>query len=532
MVISEIKYNDTNQFGKLFVDYTQQKKNLKNLISEYPKIENFEKQIKVKFENFDHSIRPTIKTIIENQYKGIALNNIQKRNLKSILNKNTYTVTTGHQLNIFTGPLYFIYKILSTINLTEILKKKYPKYDFVPIYWMATEDNDFDEINNFYCSGRIFKWNSNQSGCVGDFNTDSINNTIEQLDLEILNYKSYSDIISIVKNSYLKSNNLAEATRKFVNELFKQYGLLIIDSNNKELKSKFSKIIRSELLENLTYNNSKKYTSLIKELGYKVQVNNPREINLFYIENGIRERIIKKKNNFFTNDKVKSWTEKEILNELKLFPERFSPNVLLRPLYQEFILPNLCYVGGPSEICYWLQLKSVFEASNISYPILLNRNSALLISEKQSAFLKKNKLDFKDLLMKDNELEKKLVKTFSKIKFDFLPLQKALNSQFSILRKIAEKTDKSFIGSLNAQEKKQIKGLENLKKRLLKAEKKRHYEKIIKIIEFKKSFFPSGIFQERVVNFIDFCKEDRLSLFKKLKENLNPLNNKFSVIEI
>ena len=134
--------------------------------------------------------------------------------------------------------------------------------------------------------------------------------------------------------------------------------------------------------------------------------------------------------------------------------------------------------------------------------------------------------------MRDNELEKKLVKTFSKIKFDFLPLQKALNSQFSILRKIAEKTDKSFIGSLNAQEKKQIKGLENLKKRLLKAEKKRHYEKIIKIIEFKKSFFPSGIFQERVVNFIDFCKEDRLSLFKKLKDNLNPLNNKFSVIEI
>ena len=531
MVLSEIKYNDTNQFSKLFVDYTEQKDNLKKLISEYPKIENFKKQIKVKSESFDHSIRPIIKTVIKNQYKGISLNNIQKKNLNSILNKNTYTVTTGHQLNIFTGPLYFIYKILSTINLTEILKKKYPKYDFVPMYWMATEDHDFEEINNFYCFDRVFNWDSNQSGCVGDFNTDSINNTIDELDIEISNFKSYSKIISIIKNSYLNSNNLSDATRKFVNELFKEYGLLIIDPNDKKLKSNFSKIIKSELLENLIYNHSKEYTSLIKEFGYKVQVN-PRDINLFYIENGKRVRIVKRKNGFITNDKVNSWTEKEIIEEIKSSPERFSPNVLLRPLYQEFILPNLCYVGGPSEICYWLQLKSVFDASNISYPLLLNRNSALLISEKQSSFLKKNKLDVKDLLMEKNELEKKLVKTYSKIKFDFLPLENALNDQFSILRKIAEKTDKSFIGSLHAQEKKQIKGLQNLKKRLLKAEKKYHYEKINKIIEFQKSFFPLGIFQERIVNFIEFCKEDRSSFLKKLKENLNPLNNKFTVIEI
>ena len=531
MVISEIKYNDTNQFSKLFVDYTEQKDNLKKLISEYPKIENFKKQIKAKSESFDQSVRPIIKTVIKNQYKGISLNNIQKKNLNSILNKNTYTVTTGHQLNIFTGPLYFIYKIFSTINLTEILKKKYPKYDFVPMYWMATEDHDFAEINNFYCFDRVFNWDSNQSGCVGDFNTDSINNTIEELDIEISNFKSYSKIISIIKNSYLNSNNLSDATRKFVNELFKEYGLLIIDPNDKQLKSNFSKIIKSELLENLIYNHSKEYTSLIKELGYKVQVN-PRNINLFYIENGNRVRIVKRKNDFITNDKVNSWTENEIIEEIKSSPDRFSPNVLLRPLFQEFILPNLCYVGGPSEICYWLQLKSVFDASNISYPLLLNRNSALLISEKQSSFLKKNKLDVKDLLMEKNELEKKLVKTYSKIKFDFLPLEKALNNQFSKLRKIAEKTDKSFIGSLHAQEKKQIKGLQNLKKRLLKAEKKYHYEKINKIIEFQKSFFPSGIFQERIVNFIEFCKEDRSSFLKKLKENLNPLNNKFTVIEI
>tara|TARA_B100001287_G_scaffold138955_1_gene117015 strand:+ start:195 stop:1790 length:1596 start_codon:yes stop_codon:yes gene_type:complete len=531
MVLSEIKYNDTNQFSKLFVDYTEQKDNLKKLISEYPKIENFKKQIKAKSESFDQSVRPIIKTVIKNQYKGISLNNIQKKNLNSILNKNTYTVTTGHQLNIFTGPLYFIYKIFSTINLTEILKKKYPKYDFVPIYWMATEDHDFAEINNFYCFDRVFNWDSNQSGCVGDFNTDSIKNTIEELNIKISNFKSYSNIISIIKNSYLNSNNLSDATRKFVNELFKEYGLLIIDPNDKQLKSNFSKIIKSELLENLIYNHSKEYTSLIKELGYKVQVN-PRDINLFYIENGKRVRIVKRKNDFITNDKVNSWTENEIIEEIKSSPDRFSPNVLLRPLYQEFILPNLCYVGGPSEICYWLQLKSVFDASNISYPLLLNRNSALLISEKQSSFLKKNKLDVKDLLMEKNELEKKLVKTYSKIKFDFLPLENALNDQFSILRKIAEKTDKSFIGSLHAQEKKQIKGLQNLKKRLLKAEKRYHYEKINKIIEFQKSFFPLGIFQERIVNFIEFCKEDRSSFLKKIKENLNPLNNKFTVIEI
>ena len=128
------------------------------------------------------------------------------------------------------------------------------------MYWMATEDHDFEEINNFYCFDRVFNWDSNQSGCVGDFNTDSINNTIEELDIEISNFKSYSKIISIIKNSYLNSNNLSDATRKFVNELFKEYGLLIIDPNDKKLKSNFSKIIKSELLENLIYNHSKEYT--------------------------------------------------------------------------------------------------------------------------------------------------------------------------------------------------------------------------------------------------------------------------------
>src|SRR5690606_7245616 len=176
---------------------------------------------------------------------------------------------------------------------------------------------------------------------------------------------------------------------------------------------------------------------------YKIQVN-PREINLFYLNKNLRGRILETDDLFGVLDTDIRWTKDELLAEVNEYPERFSPNVILRPLYQEIILPNLCYIGGGGELAYWLQLKSNFEAQKVTFPILLLRNSVLLITEKQKEKLNKLKVSVADLFLNQNDLMTKVTKSISDINIDFTPQKEHLKKQFEELYTLAELTDKSF----------------------------------------------------------------------------------------
>ena len=531
MSLTEIEYDKVNAFSNLLIDYNLNNSHFSDLISNFPTLDNLNKQISFKSKNYNNQFRESLVKEIGNQYKGIKLSEIQKQNINKLLEKNTYTITTGHQLNLLTGPLYFIYKIISTINLSETLKKNYPEFDFVPIYWMASEDHDFDEINNFSFQGSKFKWSSNQTGVVGEFKLDSIDNVLSEFEKFVSDFPYGNEIIKIFRECYLNSNDLSNATRKLVNILFAKYGLIIIDANNKNLKSLFRDLIKKELNEKFIFNKSKKSIKRLNELNYNVQAN-PREINLFYIHDKKRERIIEKGNLFQTSNGSKKWNLEEIQDDVNLNPEKFSPNVLFRPIFQEFILPNICYVGGPAEVAYWLELKSVFESLNLTFPLILNRNSALLLEKKQIDKLNKLNVSIEEIFLPKKQLKENLVRKYSKLKLDFTNLKQQLNNQFSELKDKAIHTDKSFIGALNAQEQKQINGLKMLEKRLLKSEQRIHQDKINKVLEIRDKLFPGGKPQERISNFSEFYKIHGPNMIDKIKSNLVPLNQKFSIIEI
>lgn len=531
MTWKNIEYNKTKLFSKLSLDYISKKAHFSDLISDFPSIDNFKNQIKLKSDNYDNSQRKELVSLLKDQYNGINLKKVQKNNIDSLLNNNTFTITTGHQLNLLTGPLYFIYKIISVINLSESLNKKYKKYNFVPIYWMASEDHDFNEINNFSVQGKKFKWDSDQTGIVGDFKLIGIENTLNEFEKYIINSPYGSDLCAIVREAYENSNNLSDATRILVNKIFNDYGLVIIDPNNKKLKYLFREIIVNEIKDNVVKNYSQESIEKLNNLNYKIQAS-PRDINLFYIEKNIRERIIKKDKLFSTENNLKNWTLDEIINEINSSPEKFSPNVLLRPLYQEQILPNLCYVGGPAEIAYWLELKSVFNGLDLTFPILLNRNSAIIIKTKTREKLEKYNLKIDDIFLNKSDLKKKLIKGISDFNLDFSDLKVQLINQFNELRKISKKTEKSFTGALNAQEKKQINGLDKLEKRLIKAEQKIHDDQISKVIYLTNDIFPENKIQERTINFSSFYKDEGEKLIDIIKNKLDPMNQKFTIIEI
>ena len=446
---------------------------------------------------------------------------------------NTYTVCTGHQLSLLTGPIYFIYKIISTINLTKILNKKYPEFNFIPIFWMATEDHDFDEISSFNFNGVNYKWNKKKSGPVGLLDIKGLERVFdlffEKLEKDNLNSKY---LIELVKDSYLKSSNLADATRKLVNTIFGNKGIVIIDSNEKKLKKIFEPYLLEEI-RNKTSNRIINSTieNLKKKYGksFKAQVN-PREINLFYQTKTNRERIVIEKNFYKIKNSNINYDLDGIKKILKTNPEFFSPNVLLRPLYQEIILPNICYIGGPSEISYWLLLKDFFESQNVNYPILLNRNSALIIDFKLSKKIKNLNIDLKDLFMEKNSLINKKVREISNIDLDLSFLKNKLDKQFKYLNELVEKTDYSFKGSVDSEFKKQTASINKLEKRLLKAQRKKLSDHVSRLSVIYEKLFPNGSIQERKVNFTTFFQIYGEQFINELFKILDPLSNKFDVI--
>ena len=167
-----IRYQNSGYFSSLIVDYLDQKSSLNSLYNRFPTIENFEAQITEKAANYNQENRKLLVAALQKQYQNSTISEATENNILALEQANTFTITTGHQLNLFSGPLYFLYKIISTINLASELKTKCPKSNFVPIYWMATEDHDFEEINYFNFKGKKFRWNKESTGPVGRLTTE------------------------------------------------------------------------------------------------------------------------------------------------------------------------------------------------------------------------------------------------------------------------------------------------------------------------------------------------------------------------
>ena len=356
-----IPFKNTGYFSSLICDYLDQKSNLKQFYNRFSSLEDFKAQINEKKLSYKKESRTVLVSSLKKQYENIETSELTNNNLEFLKSDNTYTITTGHQLNLFTGPLYFLYKIISAINLSNALKAKYPENNFVPVYWMATEDHDFDEINYFNFKGKKFQWNREAGGAVGELSTEGLDAIFKMFSQDLGVSKNAAALKDIFEKAYLNHNNLADATRFLANELFKDYGLVIMDANDKALKHLFIPYVKEELLNQTSFKTVSVTNSKLSNISehYKIQVN-PREINLFYLKDNLRERIVFEDDDYKVLNTNIIFSKFEIQKMILEYPERFSPNVIMRPLYQEVILPNLCYIGGGGELAYWMQLKDYF----------------------------------------------------------------------------------------------------------------------------------------------------------------------------
>lgn len=541
--VAKVPYSKTPYTSKIIKDFLSRDIKLTDFYNRDYDTANIEEQISQKRLNYSSQNRKVLCNALRKQYKDIPLTQKSSKHLEYLKKENAFTITTGHQLNLFTGPLYALYKVIDTLKTADLLSQKYTDYHFVPIFWMASEDHDFQEINHFrtqdsYNEITTIKWDiedfkNNQAVGGMSFLDKAYGKIYRELSVVLKNtYRESSEfLLDLFEKSY-KGNDLSKATRILLNTLFGDYGLLCLDGNHASLKELFKPFMRNDLQHHHANDTVSKTSSHLKDIAYKAQAY-PRDVNLFYINNdNTRSRIswdeAYQKYHLVGTDIYKEASL--LFEELEQHPSRFSPNVILRPLYQEVVLPNLAYIGGGGELSYWLQLKDFFDSQSVVFPMLKHRCAALLVSDKWHDKSQDLSLSYEDLFQHRKDFLDQQLESRSKSLVDFTSEKSRLEGFFNQIYEIALQTDKSFITAVKASQEKQHQQLIVLEKKLLKAERKKHQITLQRLERIYDILFPDQKLQERYLNFISFYALYKKDFIQALYKNIDTEFEGFTVI--
>lgn len=527
-ISTKLAYAQTGHFSKIITDYIAQSPQLAPFYVHPVSLDGIRKAINER--QFSAVKRALLKAELEKQYASIQTTDLVKNNINLLSGDSTFTITTAHQPNIFTGYLYFIYKIIHTIRLAQTLKSTFPENNFIPVFYMGSEDADLEELSKIVLNGEKITWDTKQKGAVGRMNTKGLDKIITRIEGEVKVQPHGAELITLLRECYTANTDIQTATFRLVNALFAEYGLIILIADNANLKREMIDVFKDDLLHQ-TPSAIVEQTITKLSTHYKVQAN-PREINLFYLKDDLRERIVKTGNQWKVTGTNIQFSEKELLQELEQHPERFSPNVILRGLYQETILPNVAFIGGGGEIAYWLELKDLFVHYKVPFPVLVVRNSFLLIEKKWQEKIAKLGFEPKDLFKEENVLMEELVKRDSAAQLSLSKEMSELHELYNRIKNIAGKIDNSLIQHTENLQTKATQKLQRLEKKLLKAEKRKFDSAQLQLHAVKEALFPKGNLQERTDNFIPYYAKYGKAFIQMIADHSQTLEQEFVIISL
>lgn len=522
-----LSYHSIGYFSKIVSDYLSGADTLRPFYQHLPNLEGIKDAIAAR-KQFD-TPRTLLVEQLQEQYRGLELSTKTQNNIAALLAENTFTITTAHQPNIFTGPLYFIYKILHTVKLAEYLSAEMPENNFVPVYYMGSEDADLDEIGSLNVGGAPLQWHTKQTGAVGRMKVDKpFLQLIHAIEGQIGVLEHGFELIALFKQCYQEGRQIQMATLDLVNQLFADFGVVVLIPDNPNLKSAYQSVIEKELIEGFSQQ-SVAFTTKALEAHYKVQAAG-REINLFYLMDDKRERIELQGDVYEVKSLGLQFSQVEILSELKDHPERFSANVILRGGFQETVLPNIAFIGGGGELAYWLELKAVFEKVGIPYPVLILRNSFLQISEVQYQQMKRLDISVEALFQDGFNLLNEHVKKLTQHQLEIGAEMEAISLVYEQLKSVVAKVDTTLEAHVAALQTKSAKRLKELEKKILRAERLQHETAARQINSLKTALFPGNSLQERVLNMSTFYGTFGRSWMQMIYEASPALSMNFTVI--
>lgn len=522
MTIKEIPFDKTPQFTDRDVAYQLHPELFSNFLAYQPTLEGLLQAVEDR-KSFQID-RNLLYAQLISDYEKVKPTELQFQHIESLKEQNTFTVVTAHQPSLLTGPLYYVTKLFSTVKLAQELSNSAVGIRIVPIFINGSEDHDFEEVDHLQIFGKSLKWINEERGAIGRKSIIGLNEVITEFVKILGDGSSSKEVEKILTNSLVGAKTYNDFTFKMINGLFGHTGIVVLSMDNKAFKQSFIPIIKKEILERPSEAIILKTQGNIqKELGYKAQAF-PREINFFYLSSHSRERIEYAKEKYTILNTETSFTRSEMIQEIETYPERFSPNVVIRPLYQEFILPNIAYVGGGGELAYWLERKEQFKTFEIFYPALIRRNSTMVISKSQIKLLDKIGITIEEIFHEENEIIRSYLESQAGESLNIDKEKEQLENLISTLAKKAQEVDPTLIGFVEAEGKKLKKALEQIEGRLIRSYKSQEEVSVTQIKNIKGKLFPNKGIQERTDNYFQFYQSMGKAIEEAMLANLNPLN--------
>lgn len=524
----QVAYPLTGYFSSLVSDYLEANQKLTPFYTHTPDIGG----VKAAMAARDSFNTPRIALVnaLNKQYETVKALDLVTANIQSLANSKTYTVTTAHQPNLFTGPLYFIYKIAHTIALSRSLEKQIPGAKFVPVYYMGSEDADLDELGFVNIGGQKLVWQTKQTGAVGRMLVDAeLLSLIKLIEGQIGVSVHGIAWVNLLKQTFTIGKTIAQATLEIVHHLFGAYGLVVVQPDSPDLKSLFTSVVEKELTTGFS-NNAVQQTIKNLSVHYKVQAAG-RAINLFYLQGNKRERIIQTDTGYEVTALGLSFTKDQILADVQNNPANYSPNVILRGVFQETILPNVAFIGGGGELAYWLELKQVFADAVVPFPVLLLRNSFLLVPAKQAQQLQKMHINTVNLFKgRPQVIIDSFVKANSVHHLQINTQMAAIEAQYTLIKEQAAAIDASLVDHIEALSHKQAQKLLQVQKKMLRAEKRKYEAEQQQITKIMEQLFPGGSLQERTENIADWYKIYGTHFVSAIVENSDDFSKGFTLL--
>ncbi|MEO8588583.1 MAG: bacillithiol biosynthesis cysteine-adding enzyme BshC [Flavobacteriales bacterium] len=517
-----LSYADTHRFTPLVLDYLAGDPFLQDFQLYPPTIDGLRSAAEARA--FAGENRAALCSALDRQYAGLAVPDAVRANLDRLKDQRSLTVTTGHQLCLFMGPLYVPFKILNAVRLAERLTRELDR-SVVPVFWMASEDHDRAEIDHAWVNGERLHWPGRAGGAVGRLRLEGIEPVIEQLSRAL--GAGGDEVMAVVRRCYKPDHTLAQATRLFINEVFGHLGVVVLDGDDPALKRSFTPVMQSELLNGITERCVAYADDRLKDR-YALQAH-ARPINLFHLRPGHRSRIEADGDRYRLLDGGPVFTLDELLADLELHPENYSPNVLMRPLYQETVLPNIAYIGGGGEVAYWMQLRWLFQAVQVPMPVVLLRTSAAFIPVKEEKVREQLGLSVADVFLPVNALRDRAAHASSGIHTNVDDERTALDALFKGLRSRASGVDSTLGASVDAATVRAMRLLDNLHGKMDRALRKRESVQLDRLQRLLDAVFPNGALHERRDNFLPQYARSGVQFLDHLMQHLDPLDTRFAV---
>lgn len=527
---THIPYGATGFFSGLVNDYTNNNTALSDFYQYKPSREGVEAAIRDR-QRFAVD-RKTLVQVLRRQYEGLPAHDAVTANIAALLDDDTYTICTAHQPNLLTGYLYFFYKIMHAIKMADELNAQHPDKRFVPVYYMGSEDNDLEELGQFWYEGHLYRWDADgQGGAVGRMKTDSVKPLLDELYRHIgPPGRHYDALKELLDESYRKHKTIADATAHLVHTLFGRFGLVVLNPDDAELKKRFLPVMEDDLLRHTALPIVQAQSESLS-LEYKAQAF-PRAINLFYLNDGIRERIEERNGEYIVRNTGLRFTTEEIKAELQQYPERFSPNVILRGLFQETILPDICFIGGGAELAYWLQLKPLFEQYRVFFPVIYLRQSVQIIRPEALKLMEKSGLMQQDVFRTKESLVRQAITDKQGVTWTTDRERDQIAAILKDLQVKAKHIDPTLEAAAAALVARMRRQLGSLEQKMYRAEKRKEQVLNDRLDRLKALLFPGGALQERKENFITYYLQDGFHIFEQILDAIKPFDQEFLIASL